>query len=103
MWKKICAITGSVLAIIVAYFLGRNLNRGRVLGIDADIRAAGESLKRAGRANRDAGNAVADSKRAAGELADRNRDNQADVDRGKSILHNAKARADKNRNTDGDS
>ena len=92
MWKKICAVAGTILAVVVAYFLGRSLpHRGRDGGAGADFREARDDAERAGDANRDLGIAISDSKRTAGDIANLNRDAQADVDKARSILQRARA------------
>lgn len=102
MWKKICAIAGTVLAAIVAAILCRGLsNRRGVSGASGNLRKAVDHAKRAGDANRAATDAIDNGKRTAGEIAESNRDARFDVDRAKAILAAAKRRADKKRNPDG--
>lgn len=94
MWKKVLAIGGAILAAIVGVLIGRGLpNRRRVSGTTDNLHELGESIGRAGDHNSDATDAVDDSSRLAGEIADRNRDNKSDVKRAKEILANAKARS----------
>jgi len=97
MWKKILAIIGAVLATIIGVLIGRGLpNRRRVRGIDSDIHELGESVRRASDINNNLGEQLEVSRRSAGEIADRNRDNVADVDLAKEILRRAKARSSQN-------
>lgn len=100
-WKKICAVAATVLAFIIAAILGRSLNRRRIRGVGDDIRQALHDAGRASDANNDARNAVADGRRTAGEIANLNRDAKGDVERGREILRNAKARADRARDSSG--
>ena len=93
IWKKICAILASILAVVVAYFLGRSLpHRSRNGGIGSDIVKALDQAQRAGDVNRDLGITISDSQRTAGDIANLNRDATADVDKARRILQRARAR-----------
>ena len=94
MWKKICAIAAAILAVIVAYFIGRGLpNRRRVRGIDTNIHDFGEHVSHTELGISDASDAVGDGRDTAGRIAELNRDAKADVQRAKDILARAKARS----------
>ena len=94
VWKKICAVAASILAIVIAYFIGRSLpKRRRVSGVDNDLRDFGEHVDAAELGIRDASDAIRDSRDTAGRIAELNRDAKADVQRAKDILARAKARS----------
>ena len=92
--KKVLAVIGVILTAIVGVLIGRGVSGGRgIPGVAGDIREAGESLGRAGHGIDDATGRLDDSKRLAGEIADRNRDNASDVERAKEILRLALAKS----------
>ena len=93
VWKKICAIAASILAVIVAYFLGRGLNRRGVSRVDDNLRDFGEHVSHTELGVTDATDAVSDGRDTAGRIAELNRDAKADVQRAKGILARAKARS----------
>ena len=103
VWKKICAIAASILAVIVAYFLGRGLNRRGVSRVDDNLRDFGEHVSHTELGITDASDAVGDGRDTAGRIAELNRDAQANVDRAKELLRRAKERADRQGSQDGDS
>jgi hypothetical protein len=94
MWKKICAVAASILAIVVAYFIGRSLpNRRRVSRVDDNLHDFGEHVSHTELGISDASDAVGDGRDTAGRIAELNRDAKADVQRAKGILARAKARS----------
>lgn len=93
--KKILTIIGAILAAIVGVVIGRGLpQRRRVPGVRGNLDALGESARRSADYNKNLGEQLEISRISAGEIADRNRDNVADVERAKEILRRAKARSD---------
>jgi len=92
--KTVFATIAAVLAAIGAFLLGRrNTDGGRVQRVDSNLHELRESAERAIDYNNNLGEQLEVSARSAGEIAARNRDNVADVDRAKEILRRAKARS----------
>lgn len=102
LWKKICAIAGTVLAIIVAAFIGGRLsNRRRVSGTSDDIQPIRDSLDRTGSEVDTARNAVRDSRDIVDDLHDGNRETSHIVERARQILADADARSKGKRGQNG--
>lgn len=100
MFKKICAIIGAAIAVILAFLIGGGLSfRRRIRRVNRDIQSIRKHADNAGDANRAVKDALDDSKRTAGEIAESNRNAQSLVGRAKDILAAAKRRA----STQGDS
>ncbi len=94
MWKKVLAIIGVLAGILGASLLGRrNTNRGRVPGVDDNLREARESAGRTRDSIESAKRELGESRARAGEIAIRNNDARADVKRAKELLRQAKARS----------
>ena len=92
--KKVLIAIGGVLVAIIGVLIGRGLpNRRRVSRVTSDLREVGESVDRAGSGIEDVADQLRDSRNTAGRIAERNRDNKADVDRAKEILARAKQRS----------
>lgn len=97
--KEIIITIGGVALAVLAFILGRGTKRQRVPGVRDNLDTLGDSVGRATAYNNELGEHLDVSARSAGEIADRNRDNVADVSRAKEILRLAKARRDKNNDT----
>ena len=94
--KTVLATLGTILAAIIGVLIGRGLpGRRGVRGAADNLHELRESAERAIDYNNNLGEQLEVSARSAGEIAARNRDNVADVDRAKEILRRAKARSDK--------
>lgn len=93
-FKKVLIAIGTIAIGIIGVLLGRGFKRGRVSGIDDDIREIGESVGRTEDSINEAGRAVGDSRRLAGESLDGNTAAKGLVDRAKEILSGAKSRGD---------
>ena len=92
--KTILATIGAAIIAVIGVLIGRGLpGRRGVRGVDANLHELRESAERAIDYNNQLGEQLEVSARSAGEIAARNRDNVADVDRAKEILRRAKARS----------
>ena len=96
--KKILIAIGGVIATIIGVLIGRGMSHRRgVRRVADDLREVGESVERAGSGIEDVADQLRDSRDTAGRIAERNRDNKADVDRAKEILSRAKQRSRRDR------
>jgi len=92
--KKVLAVIGVILTAIVGVLIGRGVSGGRgIPGVAGDIREIRAATGRIRQHNSTARDSINDSLDCAGELAKRNADNKADIDRAKEILRRAKARS----------